>query len=130
MGVDISMTAGVGIHLKQEHLDRWLKVFDPYAEMGVWEALENLVYSDKYRGLTFDSPNNSWTDREPYPRGMVIFVSRVSTSYDMRREAEAGVFRPGKNSITLAERELLNQISLEIAGEELLIEPIISVGIH
>lgn len=125
MGVDISMVAGVGIHITSDQLDKWLLEADPEDEYGL-----DVLYETLPDGIEWTSPNNSWTDTENYPRGIVVYVSRVSTDYDMGRSAEAGIYRPGDKSITLAERQRLLNIAKNITGEELPIEPFIAVGIH
>lgn len=115
MGIDITLYAGIGVHIPRSYLEPWWDREDPDDELGFWEVLQRTLIRG-YPHLDFASPNNFYSDIKEFERGVVIYVNRVTGSFDMGRYAEAGVFRPSYQAITLEERSELNRISVEIAG--------------
>lgn len=122
MGVDISMGMGYGIHISKKALDMWLEENDP--ENDGYSALDD--YLGSYPALTFEWPGNGWTGEE---NGWVVFAKDTRSHFEMGREAEAGVYRPGYPSLTVTSKEQLDSVAIAITGEKLPIEWLVTVGV-
>jgi hypothetical protein len=124
MGIDITMQMGYGFHIPKKTFNKWLDLNDPDEEGG-WDVLERLLESD-YPELTFSWPGNSWIGED---HGWVIFARASLKSYDMGREAEAGVYRPTRAKLTLDAHRQLEEVSVVITGERLPVEWLVTVGV-
>lgn len=121
MGIDINMTVGVGVHVPQKDVDAWVEgneVEDPYEEFD--------AFVREYPGLTFDWVGNAWLG---YEHGMVVWVDRTAQTWDMGREAEAGVYEPSANPITLTERQSLNRFAEDFGIAPVQIKPYVAVSV-
>lgn len=121
MGIDISMTVGVGVHVTAEQIKQWetlAEVEDTYEEFD--------AFVREYPGLTFDWVGNAWLG---YEHGMVVWVDRTAQTWDMGREVEVGVYEPSANPITLAERISLLNFAEDFGISPAPIKPYVAVSV-
>lgn len=122
MGIDISMTFGWGIHLEPEQIDAWLGPDDEY---GSHEGMERLL--SEYPGLSFAWAGNAWVGED---NGFVVYADNTTSSFDMGREAEAGVYRAATQRVSAEDSSKLNEISWKVAGEKRPIEWLVTVAVN
>jgi hypothetical protein len=121
MGIDISMSVGVGFHVPKDVIDKWIELNDID---DVYESIDVLVRD--FKGLTYDYVGNSWVGDE---HGYVIWVARVTSSFDMGRSAEAGVYRPQVGDLYPEEYAELAAASLDLTGELPNVETLVTVTV-
>lgn len=124
MGVETSLTVGVGVHFPPAVVDAWMEDNDPDGE-GEYDVFERLLDPYRLTGITFEWVGDAWIGDF---RGVVIWAAG-SESYDVGRSDGAGVYRNQPFVVTLAERLALNEISKRVAGKELPIEPLVTVTV-
>lgn len=120
MGVNISMSMGWGIHIPQDVFGKWAEGWDDE-----YEALAS-VLEEHGESLTYDYAGNAWQGEE---NGIVVYAKGTYQSFDMGREAEAGVYRAPKQGLALSSQYQLDEVSVIIAGEYLPIEWLVTVGV-
>lgn len=125
MGVDINMTMGFGIHIPPEAFDPWLDAVDEDDD-GAWEFLEIYMGDHHYSELTFELVENAWVGIN---HGVVILAKNTRKGFGMGRQAEAGVYRPGTGRLSVEAQRQLDEISLEITGETLPVEWLVTVRV-
>jgi hypothetical protein len=123
VGIDISLTMGVGFHIPPDDSEflEWIEDMDPHGA-GAWEVMEEVLKD--YDGFSFDWPGNAWTGID---NGWVVYTN--GSAGHMQREVEAGVYRPAGKAITLHQREVLKDLSRMMTGKELPIEALVMIGV-
>lgn len=124
MGVDIDMCAGIGVHITNDELEAWMEQED--YEDGVYEAAETACRGLK--GVSYSWPGNSWLGEE---NGLMFWVSRLTESFDMGREAQAGVYdlSSAVGSLTVEERDMLNAATRFFGVQDKPVKPYVAVTV-